>query len=149
MSDSLQPYGLQPARLFCPWGYCRQEYGSELPCPTPADLLKPGIKPVSLMPPALASTWEAPYKQNQYINIKSYTGFAAILVFTRLAYLTHRHTEIQRGMFLMSQLPDFEQYSRLLLCHRIGRKVSMLLNLILNPSTRNQNIDNRVMGGTV
>ena len=26
MSDSLCPRGLYPARLFCPWGFSRQEY---------------------------------------------------------------------------------------------------------------------------
>ena len=42
MSDSFQPYGLQPARLFCPWGFSRQEYWSGLPCPP-----DPGIRPTS------------------------------------------------------------------------------------------------------
>ena len=48
----------------------RQEYGSWLPFPTPGDLPDPGIKPMSLMPLALASgffttgaTWEVPIKQ--------------------------------------------------------------------------------------
>ena len=34
--------------------FSRQEYWSELPCPTPGDLPNPGIKPKSLMSPALA-----------------------------------------------------------------------------------------------
>ena len=45
----------------------RQEYWSGVPCPPPGDLPDPGIKPVSLMTPALAgglftisATWEAP-----------------------------------------------------------------------------------------
>ena len=38
MSNSLQPSGLQPARLLCPWGFSRQEYWSGLPCPPPGDL---------------------------------------------------------------------------------------------------------------
>ena len=33
------------SRLFCPWGFSRQEYWSGLPCPPPGDLLNPGIKP--------------------------------------------------------------------------------------------------------
>ena len=48
-------------------GFSRQEYWSGLPFPTPEDLPNPGIKPTSLMSPALASrlltaslTWEAP-----------------------------------------------------------------------------------------
>ena len=42
MSDSLQPHG-----LLCPWGFSRQEYWSELPCPPPGDLPDPGIEPRS------------------------------------------------------------------------------------------------------
>ena len=47
-------------------GFSRQEYCSGLPCPPPGDLPDPGIKPKSLMSPALAGgffstsiTWEA------------------------------------------------------------------------------------------
>ena len=47
---------------------CRQEYCSGLPCPSPEDLLDPGVEPESLMSPALAAlffttsaTWEAPH----------------------------------------------------------------------------------------
>ena len=35
-------------------GFSRQEYWSGLPCPPPGDLPKLGIKPVSLLSPALA-----------------------------------------------------------------------------------------------
>ena len=42
-------------RLLCPWGFSRQEYWSGLSCPPPGDLPDPGIKPSSLMSPALAS----------------------------------------------------------------------------------------------
>ena len=35
MSDSFRPYGLQPARLLCPWDSSWQEYWSGLPCPSP------------------------------------------------------------------------------------------------------------------
>ena len=47
-------------------GFPRQEHWSGLPCPPPGDLPDPGIKPTSLMSPALAgrsfatgATWEA------------------------------------------------------------------------------------------
>ena len=43
VSDSLQPYGLQPARLLYPWGFSRQEQQSGLPCPPPGDLPNPGL----------------------------------------------------------------------------------------------------------
>ena len=36
-------------------GFSRQEYWSGLPCPPPGHLPDPGIKPISLMSPALAS----------------------------------------------------------------------------------------------
>ena len=47
VSSSLQPQGLQPARLLCPRGFSRQEYWSGLPCPAPKDLPNPGVEPVS------------------------------------------------------------------------------------------------------
>ena len=47
-------------------GFSSQECWSGLPCPPPGDLPDPGIKPMSLMSPALAGgffttnvTWEA------------------------------------------------------------------------------------------
>ena len=43
MSSSLQPHGLQPDRLLCPWGFSRQEYWSGLPRPLPGDLPNSGI----------------------------------------------------------------------------------------------------------
>ena len=52
-------------------GFSRQEYWSGSPFPSPGELPNPGIKPMSLMCPALAggffttkATWEAPYKVN-------------------------------------------------------------------------------------
>ena len=52
VSVFLQPHGLQPSRLFCPWEFSRQEYWSGLPCPPPGDLPNPGIEPRS-------SAWQA------------------------------------------------------------------------------------------
>ena len=43
ISDSLQPHGLRPTRVFCPWN-------TGIPCP--GDL--PGLKPVFLASPVLA-----------------------------------------------------------------------------------------------
>ena len=42
VSDSLQPHGLQLARILCPWGVSKQEYWSELPFLSPEDLPNPG-----------------------------------------------------------------------------------------------------------
>ena len=47
MSDFLWPHGLQPASLLCPWGFSRQKYWSELPCPSPEDLPNLGTEPRS------------------------------------------------------------------------------------------------------
>ena len=44
---TLQPHGLQSARLLCPWGFSRWEYWSGWPWPPPGDLPNPGIKPRS------------------------------------------------------------------------------------------------------
>ena len=59
-------------------GFSRQEYWSGLPCPPPGDLPNPGIKPTSLMSPALAAmffttraTWEAHFPLYQSPNLYS------------------------------------------------------------------------------
>ena len=44
VSDSLQHHGLQSARLFCPWGFSRQEYWRGLPCTPPGELHNPGTE---------------------------------------------------------------------------------------------------------
>ena len=53
-------------RYMYTWGFSRQEYWSQLPCPPPRDLPNPGVEPRSLKFRALASrffitsaTWEA------------------------------------------------------------------------------------------
>ena len=38
VSDSSRPFGLQPAKLLCPWDFFRQEYWSGLPFPSPGNL---------------------------------------------------------------------------------------------------------------
>ena len=38
---------LRPSRFLCSWGFSRQEYWSGLPCPSPGDILSPGIEPRS------------------------------------------------------------------------------------------------------
>ena len=78
MSRSLRPHGLQPNRLLCPWGSSRQEYWSGLPCPSPRDLLNPGIElgsptlqqgslPAELPRGALFSSWLYPNKCMHFI----------------------------------------------------------------------------------
>ena len=45
MSDSLQPHGLEPTRLLCPWDSLGKNTG--VGCPSPGDLPNPGIEPRS------------------------------------------------------------------------------------------------------
>ena len=56
-------------------GFSRQAYWNELPCPPP-DLPDSGIKPRSLMSPALSggfftasATWESPFVKNQFCSV--------------------------------------------------------------------------------
>ena len=54
VSNSLQPHGLLVARQApLSMGFSKQEYWSGLPCPSPGDLLNPGIKPGFPVSPAL------------------------------------------------------------------------------------------------
>ena len=45
LSHCLWSHGLWSVRLFCPWGFSRQECWSGLPCPSPGDLPNAGIEP--------------------------------------------------------------------------------------------------------
>ena len=54
MSDCLQPYRLVAHQALLSMGFSRQNYGSGLPCSLLEDFPNPGIKPASLMSPALA-----------------------------------------------------------------------------------------------
>ena len=49
---ALRPIDCSPPAP-CPWGFSGQEYWSGLPFPPPGDLPDPGIRPASLMSPAL------------------------------------------------------------------------------------------------
>jgi len=80
-------------------GFTRQEYWSGLLCPPPGDLPDPGIKPTSLMSPALAgglftasATWEAP--------VELYFAFVFYFLLFRNLFSSVEITE----MFIFSQL---------------------------------------------
>ena len=49
-------------------GFSRQEYWSGLPFPSPADLPDPGIKPTSLMSPALAGRFFTSSSTNTFFS---------------------------------------------------------------------------------
>ena len=66
--------------------FSRQEYWRGLPCPPPGDLSDPGIEPMSLMSPALASgffttsaTWELPSCWKTYLLCASHPARHASL----------------------------------------------------------------------
>ena len=69
--------------------FSRQEYLSGVPFPPPGDLPDPGIKPTSLMSPALAggffitsTTWEAQSRNGRYRKafvLRSSIGSCSIL----------------------------------------------------------------------
>ena len=75
MIDSLWPQWTVALQASVSMGLSRQEYWSGLPCPPPGDLPDPGIKPTSLMSPALAgrffttsATWEAHHMSHLLAN---------------------------------------------------------------------------------
>ena len=53
--NSLQPYGLQPTRLPCPWGFPGKNTRVGFHALLPGDLPDPGIEPGPLTSPVLAS----------------------------------------------------------------------------------------------
>ena len=77
MSDSLQPHGLYPSRLLCPWGFSRQEYWSRLPCHPPGGLPNPGTKPSSLTLKGDSLPFEPPEKPKS-------TGVGNLSLFQRI-----------------------------------------------------------------
>ena len=86
-----------------PMGFSMQEYWNGLPCPPAGDLLDPGIKPMSLISPALAdrffttsTTWEAPHYIWHLCKWTFYTNA-----------LAHGHTPI------------------MILCHRLSPSQSL------------------------
>ena len=53
MSDSLQPFGLYPTKLLCPWHFSGKNTGMGCHFPPPGDCTNPGIKPMSPVSPEL------------------------------------------------------------------------------------------------
>ena len=88
MSDSLWPHGLQSTRLFCPWGFFRQECWSGLPCPAPGDLPNPGIKPRSSTLQAYTLPSEPPRKPNSTF-IERITVFLQFFCLYKFLYVSH------------------------------------------------------------
>ena len=107
--------------------FSRQEHWSGLPCPPPGDLSHPGIKPTSLMSPALASgfftisaTWEA--------HANAYFFIACLYYYSqRLKIRVH---------YLYSYLPSYPSSNffskfRLIVFSKVQQKDLLLMNLSL------------------
>ena len=93
-------------------GFSRQEYCSELPYPLPGDPFNPGIRPTSLMSPALAggffaasATWEAHPLNLQFSSVAQSCP--------TLRDSMNRSTP---GLPVHHQLPEFTQTH----VHRVG-----------------------------
>ena len=72
MSNSLQPRGLYPTRLLCPWRFSRKEYWHGLPCPSPGYLPNPESEPRSSTLQANSSPSEPPGKPKYEFAYKFY-----------------------------------------------------------------------------
>ena len=59
-------------------GFSKQEYWSELPCPPPGNLQNPGIKPSSLVSPALAGGFFPTVPPGKPLNSASFHRYLAI-----------------------------------------------------------------------
>ena len=116
MSDSLWPHVARQAPLSI--GFSRQEYWSGLPCPSPGDLPDPGIEPMSLISPALASrfftisaTWKAP-TSSQWAS--KHRNPEQILIQSGRQEFLVSFTELSPGFFnqalwLTSKLSEFKK----------------------------------------
>ena len=89
-------------------GFSRQEYWSELLCPSPGDLPDPVIKPVSLISPALAgglfiisTTWEALQLTTSIYNwVKAVPLINYISEHSKVAFLIKTRSEINSNTWL-------------------------------------------------
>ena len=68
--NSLQPHGLKPAGLLCPWNSPGKNTGvSELPLLSPGDLPDPRIEPVSPASPTLADGFFSTDRQTRELDL--------------------------------------------------------------------------------
>ena len=100
VSDSLQPCGLKPSRLLCPWGFSRQEYWSGLPCLPPGDLSNPGIEPRFPSFQANSVPSEPPIKSKN-----TGVGSLSLLQGIFLTQKSNRGLQHRRWIFLQAELP--------------------------------------------
>ena len=127
--DSLQPHGLQPARLLCPWNSLGQEYWSRLPFPPPGDVPNPGIKPRSPALQADSLSSEPPGKPKN-------TGMGSL--------------SLLQGIFWIQELNQGLLHCRLILYQlspRTLHNTSPHLTLLTNGSEKPEAMEDRLSGG--
>ena len=116
VSNSLQPHGLQPAKLLCPWGFSRQEYW--IGC----HALLQGIFPTQGSNPRLPHTnKQVPEKKIvQHVNNKEHF----FLIYFPLIF---HFIELQSFHFIYSQ--DFHRFFTVLavFAHFFSSKEPLLL----------------------
>ena len=138
VSDSLQPYGLQPARLLCPWDFPGKNTGVGCHALLRGIFLTQGVEPVSLASPALAggffttrATWEALPHSRQHICLEK----RILKVFIMLLFITVKNGEMLIGNFKQISLPyDFsEALVSLFACEsKMGDLVCMVSQIYLS-----------------
>ena len=84
----LEPHGLQPTGLLCPWGFSRQEYWGGLPCLLPGDLPHPGIEPRSSVLSGRFFTTEPPGKPTKFSPCQGATGYGKQPAFLQVVKCT-------------------------------------------------------------
>ena len=100
VSKSLQPHGLQPSRILCPWQFSRQEYWRTLPCPPPGDCPNPGIKPRS-------SALQADSLLLSHTHTHTHT-FVVVQSISHV-WLCNLMDNIMPGSSVLHYLPEFAQ----------------------------------------
>ena len=102
-------------------GFSSQECWSGLPCPPPGDLPNPGIKPMSLVSPALvgrffttSTTWEpipgAKLLKCVYVSLSTYY---VVVIYMHVPFSFHYNTYIQ--IKLNSDIHNNEKFTLLIL----------------------------------
>ena len=105
VSDSLWPHGLHQASLSM--GLSRQEYWSDLPCPSPGDLPDPGIELLSFASFALGSgffTIAIPKKG----NAKECSNYCTIALISHTGKVMLKILQARLQQYVNRELPDVQ-----------------------------------------
>ena len=130
MSNSLWPYGLQPARFLCPWEFSKQEYWSGSPCPPAGNLPEQRLKPMSLIAPALAgrffttnTIWEAQiYVIDVSVHFSSVQSLSRVQLFATPWITAHQASlsvTNSRSPLKLISIKSVMPLNHLILCRRL------------------------------